>query len=100
MSFFIAEKRKEIDKLNNQQKSIEKNIQSLKEQERKTKNDSNTIAQKQRFLASYIKWFISLEQSLRQNYNIEMKQDIQSFCQLINDFKKKDIALMLYTRIS
>jgi len=93
VSFFIAKKRKEIYKLNNHQKSIEKNIQSLKEQERKTKNDLNTIAQKQRFLASYIKWFISLEQSLRQNYNIEMKQDIQSFCQLINDFKEKGYSV-------
>jgi len=93
VSFFIAEKRKEIYKLNNHQKSIEKNIQSLKEQERETKNDLNTIAQKQRFLASYIKWFISLEQSLRQNYNIEMKQDIQSFCQLINDFKEKGYSV-------
>jgi len=30
-----------------------------------------------------------LEQSLQQNYNIDIKEDIQSFSQLINDFKEK-----------
>jgi len=30
-----------------------------------------------------------LEQSLQKNYNINIKEDIQSFCQIINDFKEK-----------
>jgi hypothetical protein len=34
--FFISEKKKEIDKLYNYQKAIEKNVQDLKVQEKKT----------------------------------------------------------------
>ena len=30
-----------------------------------------------------------MEQSLQQNYNIDIKEYIQSFSQLINDFKEK-----------
>ena len=89
VSFFISEKKKEIDKLYNHQKAIEKNLKYLKEQENKTKNDLDTIIQKEKIALSYINWFSNLEQSLLQNYNINIKQDIQSFCQLINDFKEK-----------
>ena len=89
VSFFISEKKKEIEILNNNQKTIEKNLKSLKEQESKTVENLNTIIQKEKFAISYINWFSNLEQSLQQNYNIDIKKDIQSFSKLINDFKQK-----------
>ena len=89
VSFFITEKKKEIDKLNNHQRAIEKNLRLLKEQEKKTIKNLDIIIQKEKFAISYINWFSNLEQSLQQNYNIDIKEDIQSFSQLINDFKEK-----------
>jgi len=89
VSFFISQKKKEIDKFNNHQKAIEKNLRYLKEQENKTIRNLDTIIQKEKFALSYTKWFSNLEQSLQQNYNIDIKEDIQSFCQLVNDFKEK-----------
>jgi hypothetical protein len=79
VSFFITEKKKEIEKLNNNLKTIEKNLQYLKGQEKKTIKNLDTITQKERFLISYTKWFLNLEQSLKQNYNINIKEDIQVF---------------------
>ena len=78
-----------MDKLNRYQKAIEKNIRYLKEQEKKTIENLNIITQKERFLISHITWLTKLEQSLQQNHNINIKEDIQSFSQLINDFKEK-----------
>ena len=89
VSFFITEKKKEIDKLNNHQRAIEKNLRLLKEQEKKTIKNLDIIIQKEKFAISYINWFSNLEQSLQQNYNIDIKEDIQTFSQLINDFKEK-----------
>ena len=89
VSFFISEKKKDLEKLNNNQKIIEKNLKSLKEQESKTIENLNTMAQKEKFAISYLNWFSNLEQSLKQNHNIDIKEDIQSFSKLINDFKEK-----------
>jgi len=61
VSFFISEKKKEIDKLYNHQKAIEKNLKYLKEQENKTKNDLDTLIQKEKMALSYINWFSNLE---------------------------------------
>jgi hypothetical protein len=71
------------------QKAIEENLRYLKEQENKTKRNLNTIIQKEKFAISYLNWFSKLEQSLKQNYNINLREDIQSFSNLINDFKEK-----------
>jgi len=89
VSFFISEKKKDLEKLNNNQKIIEKNLKSLKEQESKTIENLNTMAQKEKFAISYLNWFSNLEQSLKQNHNINLREDIPSFSKLINDFKEK-----------
>ena len=46
VSFFITEKKKEIDKLNNHQRAIEKNLRLYKEQEKKTIKNLDIIIQK------------------------------------------------------
>ena len=47
------------------------------------------MAQKEKFAISYLNWFSNLEQSLKQNHNINLREDIPSFSKLINDFKEK-----------
>src|SRR6476469_2611256 len=98
VSFFISEKKKDLEKLNNNQKSIEKNLKSLKEQESKTIENLNTMAQKEKFAISYLNWFSNLEQSLKQNHNINLREISKAFRSLSMILKKKDMMLMLYYR--
>ena len=70
-------------------------MKSLKEQESKTIENLNTMAQKEKFAISYINWFSNLEQSLQQNYNINIKEDIQSFLSLSMILNKKAMMLRL-----
>ena len=68
---------------------MEKNIKVLKEQEKKTSKNLQEILQTEKFAISNLNWFSKLEQSLQQNYFINIREDIQGFSQLINDFKEK-----------
>ena len=89
VSFFISQKKKELEKLTENQKNIKKNIYNLKQQENKTKENLNKIFQNERLALSYLNLFSRLEQSLKQNYSINIRDDIQNFSRLINDFKEK-----------
>ncbi|MGN6628493.1 MAG: hypothetical protein ACTHKJ_01290, partial [Candidatus Nitrosocosmicus sp.] len=89
VSFFISQKKKENERLIIQHKNIEKNIQILKQQENKTKENLDRILQNERLVLSYLNLFSRLEQSLKENYFIDIREDIQNFSHLVNDFKEK-----------
>lgn len=89
VSFFISQKKKELEKVEINQKDIEKNIQDLKQKENKTRENLDKIIQNEKFVLSYLNLFSRLEQSLKENYSINIREDIQSLSQLINDFKEK-----------
>ena len=88
VSFYIAQKKKELARLNSRQKIAEGNIQKLEEQESRATENLNRISQREKSVLDYIKWFYGLEKALRENYSIKIKEEIQSFSQLINDFKE------------
>jgi hypothetical protein len=89
VSFFISQKKKELESLAENQKNIEKNMQTLKQQENRITENINKLIQNEKLAFSYLKLFSKLEQSLKENYSINIREDIQSFSQLINDFKDK-----------
>jgi hypothetical protein len=89
VSFFIFQKKKELEKLTENQKNIKKNIYNLKQKEKKRKEKLDEIVQNEKFALSYLNWFSRLEQSLKENYSINIREDIQSFSQLLNDFREK-----------
>ena len=88
VSFYIAQKKKELARLNTQQKTIESNIQKLEEQKNTATENLSQISQREKFALDYIKWFYGLEKALRENHSINIKEDIQSFSQLIKDFEE------------
>jgi hypothetical protein len=88
VSFYIAQKKKELAILSSHQKAMESNIQKLEEQEKRATENLNQISQREKSALDYIKWFYGLEKALRENYSIKIKEEIQSFSQLINDFKE------------
>ena len=88
VSFYIDQKKKEIFKLNNHQKTIEKDIQSLQNQKSTAIENLKQITAKEKFVISYIKWFYNLEKALLEGYSIHIKNEIERFSHLINDFKE------------
>ena len=86
VSFYIAQKNKELARLKSQQNTIESNIQKLEEQKNRATENLNQISQREKFALDYIKWFYGLEKALRENHSINIKEDIQGFSQLIKDF--------------
>jgi hypothetical protein len=88
VSFYIAQKKKELARLSSHQKAMESNIQKIKEQESRATENLNHLSQTEKFALDYIKWFHSLEKALRENHSINIREDILSFSQLINDFKE------------
>jgi hypothetical protein len=89
VSFYVAQKKKQLAGLNSQQKAIESNIQKLEEQKNRVTENLMQLSQREKPLLGYIKWFDGLEKALRENYSINIQEDIQSFSQLINDFKER-----------
>jgi hypothetical protein len=88
ISFYIDQKKKEISILNNHQKTIEKDIQSLQNQKSIAIENLKQITAKEKFVISYIKWFYNLEKALLEGYSIHIKNEIERFSHLINDFKE------------
>ena len=87
VSFYVAQKKKELARLNTQQKTMESNIQKLEEQKNTATENLSHISQTEKFALDHIKWFYGLEKALRENHSINIKEDMQSFSQLIKDFE-------------
>ncbi len=88
VSFYIDQKKKELVNLTSHQKTIEKDIQKLEVQKSTAIDNLNLVTQKEKHIISYIEFFYNLEKELWDNYAIKIKDDIQGFSQLINDFRE------------
>ena len=66
---------------------MESNIQKLEEQKNTATENLSHISQTEKFALDHIKWFYGLEKALRENHSINIKEDMQSFSQLIKDFE-------------
>jgi hypothetical protein len=59
-----------------------------KDKEQKTRENLYKIIQKENLVLPHIEWFSNLEKPLKQNYSINIREDIQSFLDLIKNFKQ------------
>ncbi|MER5176113.1 MAG: hypothetical protein ABJB76_04275 [Candidatus Nitrosocosmicus sp.] len=88
VSFYIDHKKKELVNLTSHQKNIEKDIQKLEVEKSTVIDNLNLVTRKEKHIISYIEFFYNLEKELWSNYSIKIKDDIQGFSQLINDFRE------------
>ncbi|MGN6559113.1 MAG: hypothetical protein ACTHJ2_01155, partial [Candidatus Nitrosocosmicus sp.] len=89
VSYFISQKRNEYINLENIKWKLKEQIKKLEEQKHKTIESLDQLFKKEKFILSYINWFSNLEKELLKNYSINIRQDIQSFSRLVNNFKEK-----------
>ncbi|MGN6630112.1 MAG: hypothetical protein ACTHKJ_09620 [Candidatus Nitrosocosmicus sp.] len=89
VSYFISQKRNEYINLENINWKLKEQIKKLEEQKHKTIESLDQLFKKEKFILSYINWFSNLEKELLKNYSINIRQDIQSFSRLVNNFKEK-----------
>ncbi len=87
VSHYIAQKKKEYGMLKGDKQDLIKEIDDLDKKRDKAEQNLKQLYQKEKFALSHINWFSKLKKELWVNYGIKIEEDIQSFAQLINDFK-------------
>ncbi|MGN6349275.1 MAG: hypothetical protein ACTHLL_05965, partial [Candidatus Nitrosocosmicus sp.] len=55
----------------------------------RTREKLDKLIQDEKLALTYVNLFSRLERSLKENYSINIREDIQSFSQLVNNFKEK-----------
>ncbi|MDQ6724046.1 MAG: hypothetical protein M3Z01_07265, partial [Thermoproteota archaeon] len=88
VSFYISQKKQEYGKLENYYRTLKDDIKKLEIQKNNIFDKLDQLYQKEKFALSHIKWFYNLEKELWDNSSIKIKDDIQGFSQLINDFRE------------
>ncbi|MEJ7640735.1 MAG: hypothetical protein WKF36_00915 [Candidatus Nitrosocosmicus sp.] len=83
----IAQKKKECNELEVYRKGLIKEIDGLELQIGQTRDNLYRISQNEKTVMSYLDWYGKLKNELWVNYKIKIEGDIQSFTQLVNDFK-------------
>ncbi len=84
---YIAQKKKEYGMLKADKQDLIKEIGTLDYKKDKAEQNLEQLHQKEKFALSHINLFSKLKKELWVNYEIKIEEDIQSFAQLINDFK-------------
>jgi hypothetical protein len=87
LSFLIDQKKNEIAYLESFKKRLKEDIQNLEMQKNKSFNSLNQIKQQENEVLSYLPFFHHLEKKLKDYHDINLKDDILSFSQVIDDFK-------------
>ena len=88
ISFHIEQRKKEYADLKLYKKRLKEDIQKLEIQKRNSIESLSRIKQEEKDVLSYLPWFNDLEEMLWNNYSIKIKDDIQKFSQIVNDFKE------------
>ncbi|MBA3284333.1 MAG: hypothetical protein H0U27_04650, partial [Nitrosopumilus sp.] len=83
----IAQKKKECNELEVYRKGLIKEIDGLELQIGQTRDNLYRISQNEKTVMSYLDWYGKLKNELWVKYKIKIEGDIQSFAQLVNDFK-------------
>jgi hypothetical protein len=73
--------------LDDHKRKLEKEIDGLKMQINQASNTLNHTLQNEKLAISYLDWFSKLEKNLHDVYGISIRDDIENFAHLINDFK-------------
>ena len=87
LSFHIDQKKNECANLESYKKGLKEDIQKLDIQKNKSISSLSQIKQEEKEVLSYLSFFHSLEIELKKNHDINLKDDILSFSQVIGDFK-------------
>ena len=87
VSGFIDQKKKECSQLENYKEKLINDIEGLELQKNKVIDSINKAKEKEKFAMSYLGWFNRLKKELYDRHSIKMEEDIESFAQVINDFK-------------
>jgi hypothetical protein len=88
LSYHIDQKKKECAGLEDYKKNLKEEITKLEIQKSYAINSLCKIKQEEEDVLFYLPWFNDLEEMLWNNYSIKIKEDIQKFSQIINDFKE------------
>ncbi|MBA3978263.1 MAG: hypothetical protein H0X50_08750, partial [Nitrosopumilus sp.] len=83
----IAQKKIECSKIEKYRNELKIEIDGLELQIEQTRDSLNQITQDEKFVMSCIDWFSKLKKELWVSYGIAIEDDIQSFGQIVNDFK-------------
>ncbi len=87
LSFHIDQKKNECANLESYKKRLKEDIQNLEIQKNKSIYSLSQIKQEEKEVLSYLPFFHNLEIELKKNHDINLKDDILSFSQVIDDFK-------------
>ena len=87
LSFHIERKKNECAYLESYKKRLKEDIQNLEIQKNKSVYSLSQIKQQEKQVLSYLPFFHHLEIELKKNHDINLKDDILSFSQVIDDFK-------------
>ena len=86
--FHIDRKKNECANLESYKKRLKEDIHKLEIQKNKLINSLSQIKQEEKEVLSYLSFFYHLEIELKKNHDINLKDDILSFSQVIDDFKR------------
>jgi hypothetical protein len=87
VSGFIDQKKKECSQLKDYREKLINDIKGLELQKNKVIDSINKANEKEKSAMSYLGWFNRLKKELYDRHSIKMEEDVESFAQVINDFK-------------
>jgi hypothetical protein len=87
ISFHIDQKKKECAYLESYKKRLKDDIQKLETQKNRSTCNLRQIKQEEKYALSYLPFFHNLESNLKLYHDINIKDDILSLSQVIDDFK-------------
>ena len=95
VSFFIEQKKKEINQLAIKRTTIIEEMKNLIEKKEKVQSQlSNTIREEKKAF-SYLQWYSNLKQELLDKFQLVIEEEFEAFAKAINDFNEYDYNTLL-----
>lgn len=87
---YIKEKGLEVRHQDIDHKKLQHEISKIKEQKNRLDLQITNLKTKESTCLTYLDWYTSLKQDLFSRYNIKLEEEIDSFVNVLNDFKYYD----------
>ena len=88
VSFFIEQKKKEINQLSSVRSTIIEEIKSLIEKKKKVQSQLSDTIKEDKKAFSYLQWYSNLKQELLDKFRLVIEEEFEAFAKAINDFKE------------
>ncbi len=88
VSYYIEQKKKKIERLQDSMNSISKEIDEIEKEKRIKRMELNHHIEKEKKAFFYSKWYDNLKQELLYKHNLLIEQEFGTFAASINDFKQ------------